>query len=96
MGKPTKRKRSYASPTNRRTRKIKGGRAPAASSFKPVRLSKAKLAAQKKKKKTDGSGPLEWLLPMLESSYTPLDDRGATSRSSPPQPQAGLFRAVPR
>lgn len=83
MSKSTKRKRS-SSPTSpkRYARKTKRAAAPAAPSFKPLRLSKQKVAAKKKKKKTDGSGPLEWLLPMLESSYTPLEARGATPRST--------------
>jgi hypothetical protein len=89
MGKPAKRRRSSSSTTKGRTRKIRGAPAATASSFTPVRLSKVKFAAQKKKK-TDGSGPLEWLLPMLESSYTPLDDRSATSRSVPIGTASGL------
>ncbi len=42
------------------------------------------------KKKTDGSGPLEWLLPMLESTYTPLDRGAATSRSATTTTASGL------
>lgn len=51
-------------------------RTPAgAERFKPVRLGKGKAALEKKK--TDGSGPLEWLLPMLESAYYPLAAHGS-------------------
>jgi photosystem II stability/assembly factor-like uncharacterized protein len=41
-----------------------------------VRLGKR--TQQPEKKKTDGSGPLEWLLPMLESAYMPLAAQGRT------------------
>src|SRR5262249_55276749 len=40
---------------------------------RPVKFSKRAARQKKTSKKTDGSGPLEWLLPMLESSYTPLN-----------------------
>lgn len=82
MSKSTKRKRSSSSTSNKRNvRKSKRAPATAAPSLKPLRLSKQKVEAKKKRKKTDGSGPIEWLLPMLESSYTPLEGRGATARS---------------
>ena len=81
MRKPTKRKRS--SSTIRHTGKAK--RHSPSVALKPIRLNKRKLDTEqkKKKKKTDGSGPLEWLLPMLESAYRPLDDRGAATRAAP-------------
>src|SRR4051794_5396800 len=79
MQKPAKATRKL---TSRRKRRSPPKAADSEAALKPVRLTKAKLAAQKKQKKTDGSGPLEWLLPMLESSYTPLtDQRAATSEA---------------
>jgi photosystem II stability/assembly factor-like uncharacterized protein len=56
----------------------------------PVRLRKQGAAAQKKTKKTDGSGPLEWLLPMLESGHTPLDPLGASATSIATSTASGL------
>jgi hypothetical protein len=49
--------------------------------LQPVKLTKARLAKRKSAKKTDGSGPLEWLLPMLETSYTPLTPEGIPDRA---------------
>jgi photosystem II stability/assembly factor-like uncharacterized protein len=81
MRKPAKRKASSTAAkkvaTARRAR-------PAKTVLKPVKFTPRVIAAQKKakKKKTDGSGPLEWLLPMLESSYNPLDASGAKAYSA--------------
>ena len=55
--------------------KAKRAARPADLPLRPVKVAKGKSSPEKKK--TDGSGPLEWLLPMLESSYTPLTARGA-------------------
>src|SRR5438132_4342882 len=80
MSRTTKRKRSVSS-TNIKRRKstLKRTAKPANSTFKPVKLGKRKYAAEKKK--TDGSGPLEWLLPMMESAYTSLAAHDASARS---------------
>lgn len=52
--------------------------------LKPVKFTKKAIAAlQQKRKKTDGSGPLEWLLPMMESSYTPLTPYGGQLADRP-------------
>jgi photosystem II stability/assembly factor-like uncharacterized protein len=69
MSKPAKRKqKSYA-----KTKRARKARRPArVTAFKPVKLGKRKPTPEKKK--TDGSGPLEWLLPMFESSYAPLGE----------------------
>jgi photosystem II stability/assembly factor-like uncharacterized protein len=49
---------------------------PTGGTYKPVKLS-GKAAVEKKKR--DGSGPLEWLLPMMETAYTPMTPRGAAA-----------------
>src|SRR5947209_14454861 len=77
MSKSTQRKRS-TSGGRQRARTNKGKVRPA---LKPVKLTKARLAKEKTTKKTDGSGPLEWLLPMLETSYTPLTQEGTPDRA---------------
>jgi photosystem II stability/assembly factor-like uncharacterized protein len=76
MAKSTKRKRTSSSKTKKapkaypsKTKKApKTQGVPATAAFKPVRLRKR----MPEKKKNDGSGPLEWLGLMFESSYTPL------------------------
>src|SRR6266536_5754327 len=78
MKKSVRKTRSTA-PTRRKKRTV-ARREP---SLKPERIT-AKLLTESrknKKKKTDGSGPLEWLLPMFESAYTPLEPKGTTSRA---------------
>jgi hypothetical protein len=78
MSKTTKRKRrAGATKTRGRKTKTRPAAKPAAQTLRPVRIAKRKVGPEKKK--TDGSGPLEWLLPMLESAYTPLVARGTSA-----------------
>lgn len=79
MSKATKRKRTPARSVRRRASKSRPRAKAGISVYKPNKLGKRKIRAETKK--TDGSGPLEWLLPMLESAYTPLATSGAS-----PQP----------
>jgi hypothetical protein len=75
----TRKERASATTKKRLTGKSRRAATRAASSFKPVKLAARKVVAEKKR--TDGSGPLEWLLPMMESAYTSLNVQGATPRS---------------
>jgi photosystem II stability/assembly factor-like uncharacterized protein len=70
MAKSAKRKRTYSSNAKKES---KSSRASVTAAYKPVKLGKRKMPVEKKK--TDGSGPLDWLLPALESSYAPLHER---------------------
>jgi hypothetical protein len=80
MAKAPKRKRSASSTRVKQSRgKPRRAARGTVSTLKPVRLSRR--IAKVEKKKTDGSGPLEWLLPMLESAYTPLTAPGASAQS---------------
>ncbi len=55
--------------------KARRHRAAKIAAFRPVKLGKRNPIVEKKK--TDGSGPVEWLQLMLEFAYTPLTYAGA-------------------
>jgi hypothetical protein len=80
MKKISKRKQS-ASPKRARASKGKSRSSVKGSIAAPRPVKLGKRRQQPEKKKTDGSGPLEWLLPMLESAYVPLAAPGASVQS---------------
>ncbi|MGC2774651.1 MAG: hypothetical protein WA418_03335, partial [Bradyrhizobium sp.] len=87
MSAPAKRRRSIAAKgakpeksTKPRKSTTKRRVETAASPDRPLKLRKQGLGAEKKK--SDGSGPLEWLVPMLESAYTPLGPHDASMRKA--------------
>jgi photosystem II stability/assembly factor-like uncharacterized protein len=55
--------------------KFKPGAEANLAAYRPRKISAKKIVAEKKK--SDGSGPLEWILPMMEETYTPLAAQGA-------------------
>ncbi len=74
MAKPTKPKKPASKTAAAKRKKTKTKPKPrakaAAERFNPVKIDDRK--PEREKKKTDGSGPIEWILPMLESAYSPL------------------------
>ncbi len=79
MRKPKKAKSASSGRTGRKRGPQPARPAAANKSLKPIKLVKGKLPP----KPAQDSGPMGWLLPTLETAYTPLADRTARATRRP-------------